>query len=311
MNKYPDTINWLLQGDVSVQYNTHKKLLLSTEKKTTALQKRIATDGWGKMLMDCRMDNGIWGNGLYSPKWISTHYTLLQLKNMGYPKGDDSINSSVQLMLDIPKAQDGGINITVTGKDSDVCVNGMILNYSAYFLGKDKQLNDIVDYLLKVQMKDGGWNCMHKNGATHSSLHSTLSVLEGLHEFRQCNNTYKRQEITSACIKGHEFILLHHLYKSHRTGNVISSAFILLSYPCRWKYDILKALEYFADAGLQYDIRMEDALQLLLKKRRKNNTWPLQGVHPGLVHFKMEEAGKPSRWNTLRALYVLTHFGKV
>jgi hypothetical protein len=159
-------------------------------------------------------------------------------------------------------------------------------------------------------MKDGGWNCMHKNGATHSSVHSTLSVLEGLHEFQQCNNTYKRNEIVSACIKGHEFILLHNIYKSHRTGKVISPAFTLLSYPCRWKYDILRALEYFTDAGLPYDVRMEDALQLLLKKRRKDGTWPLQGVHPGLFHFHMEQAGKPSRWNTLRALYVLNHYEK-
>lgn len=305
------TTDWLLQGDVSIQYNVHKKLLDSSKKAATALQKRIATEGWGKKLMDCRADNGEWGNGLYSPKWISTHYTLLQLKNMGFPPGDVRINESVQLMLDIPKAGDGGIDVSKSGKHSDVCVNGMILCFAAYFLGKDKQLNDIVDYLLGVQMKDGGWNCQHLNGATHSSLHSTLSVLEGLQEFLFRGNTHRSKEIKTACDRGHEFILLHHLYKSHRTGKVIRPAFTLLSYPCRWKYDILRALEYFADAGQQYDIQMEDALQLLLRKRRKGGTWPLQGVHPGLVHFEMEQTGKPSRWNTLRALYVLNHFGKL
>jgi hypothetical protein len=30
--------------------------------------------------------------------------------------------------------------------------------------------------------------------------------------------------------------------------------------------------------------------------------------HPGKVHFEMEQTGRPSRWNTLRALRVLEHF---
>ena len=47
-----------------------------------------------------------------------------------------------------------------------------------------------------------------------------------------------------------------------------------------------------------------------LKKRKKEGTWNVQAKHAGQVHFDMEKAGKPSRWNTLRALRVLKHFGK-
>lgn len=36
----------------------------------------------------------------------------------------------------------------------------------------------------------------------------------------------------------------------------------------------------------------------------------MQAAHPGKVHFLMEQAGKPSRWNTLRAMRVLNHFEK-
>jgi hypothetical protein len=41
------------------------------------------------------------------------------------------------------------------------------------------------------------------------------------------------------------------------------------------------------------------------KKRDGSGRWPLENPHAGLVHFDMEDgAGKPSRWNTPRALRV-------
>ena len=83
----------------------------------------------------------------------------------------------------------------------------------------------------------------------------------------------------------------------------------MLSYPSRWFYDILRALDYFRSAGASYDPRMEDALDVLLQKRRKDGSWPLQAKHAGQVHFDMETPGQSSRWNTLRALRVLKQVG--
>ena len=85
---------------------------------------------------------------------------------------------------------------------------------------------------------------------------------------------------------------------------------LMLSFPSRWKYDILRALDYFQFAGINYDPRMQDALDILKKKQRKDNKWPVQAKHPGQTHFDMEKTGGPSRWNTLRALRVLKHFGE-
>ena len=53
---------------------------------------------------------------------------------------------------------------------------------------------------------------------------------------------------------------------------------------------------------------MDDALDLILSKRKEDGKWNLQAKYPGQLHFEMEKAGKPSRINTLRALRVLKYF---
>ena len=115
-------------------------------------------------------------------------------------------------------------------------------------------------------------------------------------------------EILSAKKSSMEFILLHQLFLSDRTGQVIKKDFLKLTYPCRWKYDILRAMDFFQYDGIEWDNRMEAALGILKSKRNIEGTWNMQAAHAGQVHFNMEKAGKPSRWNTLRVLRVLKHF---
>jgi hypothetical protein len=56
---------------------------------------------------------------------------------------------------------------------------------------------------------------------------------------------------------------------------------------------------------------MQPAIDVLLKKRNKNRTWNVQAKHPGKTQFDMEKAGRPSRWNTLRALRVLKAYRRI
>ena len=123
-------IKWLLQGDVSIQYQMHRDLLGINKPD---LQKRIETEGWGQVFLSQRHVNGHWGRGYYQPKWISTHYTLLDLKNLAISPDQPLIRQTIQMLLKEEKALDGGIDPR-SGKDpSDACLNGMFLNYACYF----------------------------------------------------------------------------------------------------------------------------------------------------------------------------------
>ncbi|MBA4056103.1 MAG: hypothetical protein C0490_15420 [Marivirga sp.] len=305
-------IEWLMDGDVAIQYQVSRDILHSTKTEISALRERIAKEGWGARFLAKQKKDGHWGITFYQPKWTSTHYTLLDLKTISLPNDNKQAKKSTSMVLDQPQGYDGGINLAGSLKYSDVCVNGMILNYSSYFLSEHPVLKNIVDYLLHVQMADGGWNCRYLNPDTsHSSLHSTLSVLEGLLEFRRTNIRYRAAEIKDAEKEAVEFLLKHNLYQSHRTGHTIDEKMLRLSFPCRWRYDILRCLDYLRDAEVSFDLRMQNALEIILNKRRKDGKWLLQQRHAGLVHFDMEKAGTISRWNTLRALRVLSYFNNI
>jgi len=300
-------INWLLSGDVSIQYQVYRDLL-KVEKKQ--LRKRISSEGWGRKFLQKRNADGHWGRKFYQPKWTSTHYTLLDLKNLGIFPNIKEIINTIALIIKHEKGLDGGINPSRTIKNSDVCLNGMFLNYASYFCAKEGDLKSVVDFLITEHMSDGGFNCYsNRKGAIHSSMHSTISVLEGILEYENNGYIYRLEELKEAAIEAREFLLQHKLFRSDRTGNIIDKKMLMLSYPSRWRYDILRALDYFRNAEVEYDYRMGDAIDVLLRKKKADNKWPLQAKHPGQTHFEMEKIGKPSRWNTLRAIRVLEHYG--
>lgn len=302
-------IDWLLEGDVSIQYQVQCDLL-GVERPD--LRARIASEGWGAKFLGFRQPEGHWGQRFYQPKWISTHYTLLDLKNLSISPDNPEIRQSILQVIETLKGPEGGILCNKVGKNADVCVNGMFLNYAAYFLIEETELRSIVDFLLNEHMSDGGFNCnSNYSSAKHSSVHSTISVLEGILEYARNGYAYRLEELQDAAAQSREFMVQHRLFRSDKTGEIIDKKMLMLSYPSRWKYDILRALDYFQSARGVYDPRLQDALDILKGKRRKDGKWPVQAKHPGQVHFDMEKTGAPSRWNTLRAMRVLKHFGQL
>ncbi len=300
-------IDWLLAGDVAIQYQVCRDLIGVDR---SDLRERIEIEGWGAKFLSYRKPDGHWGDHYYQPKWTSTHYTLLDLKNLGISPDQEEIKGTVAIVLETNKADDGGIHPSSATRMSDLCIDGMFLNVASYFKADERSLKSIVDLLIETQMGDGGFNCrLTRDGAVHSSMHTTISVLEGFQEYLDRGYAYRREELKKISMQAREFLLMHELFKSDHTGKVIDKRFLMLSYPSRWRYDILRALEHFRNADTAFDPRMQPAIDVLHEKRRKDGTWPVQARHPGQVHFQMEKTGGSSRWNTLRALRVFNHFG--
>ncbi|RJP65414.1 MAG: hypothetical protein C4539_13225 [Ignavibacteriales bacterium] len=308
-------IQWLLDGDPSIRWQTYKDLLDADDKTVNCEREKISKESWGAKLLSFQDDAGTWAESLYSRKWISTTYTLLLLQSLGLLQSNKQAIKACKLMLDKGFYSDNGINLVKSWKRSETCITGMTLSLLCYFNLDDERIHEIIRYIENEQMEDGGWNCLSFQGATHSSFNTTIIVLEGLREYEkrfeaQENKVVRKQvsKVVRMQEEAREFLLQHKLFKSHRTGEVADSKFTRLSYPPRWHYDILRALDYFRECKAGYDVRMDDAIELLKKKQNPDGTWQLQQKYPGKVWFDMEKIGKPSRWNTLRALRVLKFF---
>lgn len=310
MSITPDNpaVSWLLEGDVAIQYQVWRDLF---GQDRPGLRRRIGTEGWGAAILSKRRPDGTWGQGFYQPKWTSSHYTLLDLKNLALDPGHKLARRSVNLISRTEKREDGGIGPGETISASDACVNGMFLNYASYFGAPQRELESIVDFLIAQHMADGGFNCrLNRSGASHSSLHSTISVLEGITEYERRGYDYRVDELSGIARRCVGFILIHRLFRSDRTGEVIKPEFLKFAYPWRWKYNILRALDCFAAAGVAWDAHMQDGIEALMARRRPDGRWPTNAAHPGAVHVVMDPARRPGRWNTLMALRILARYGK-
>ena len=305
-------VRWLLDGDPSIRWQVLRDLLGADESAVERERRKISRDGWGARLLAKQNAAGTWArgrssDGLYSPKWISTTYTMLLLRDLGLRPNARAAQRACKPLLDAGLQPDGGVSYGTWAKwtrRGETCVTGMVLSILSYFNYEDSRLDILANHLLEQQMPDGGWNCRRFQGATHSSMHTTISALEGLRLYElHCQR--KARELRAAQSRAREFLLIHRLFRSHRTGNVIKPEFTCFSFPPRWHYDILRALDYFRAVNAPRDARLGEAIEIVHSSQLKDGRWPLQHCYKGKTYFELERLGAPSRWNTLRALRVL------
>jgi hypothetical protein len=142
-----------------------------------------------------------------------------------------------------------------------------------------------------------------------SSFHTTICVLEGLFEWQRARGS-SETTLETARRKGEEYLLDRGLFRARSTGKIIDPRFTMFSFPTRWYYDVLRGLDYFRWVGATADSRCAEAIELVAAKRDDVGRWPLENIHQGPTSFGMEgPEGFPSRWNTLRAMRVLTWAG--
>jgi len=177
----------------------------------------------------------------------------------------------------------------------------------------DGRWRDIVARLLAEQLPDGGWNCEAVNGSTRSSFNTTICVLEALLAYERAVGV--RQEVVEARLRGQEYLLERRLLRRRSTGEVIErdrkggSAWTRFAFPTWWHYDVLRGLDYLSSAGVAYDERMAEAIELVASKRHGDGWWRLETSYPGVMLVEIDQGeGRPSRWNTLRAMRVLSAF---
>jgi hypothetical protein len=305
-------LDWLLDSDPAIRWQVLRDLVHAPSDVVAAERARVATEGWGARLLALQGEDGQWAGGACFPAqsfnwreenrgqpWTSTLPTLQLLHDFGIDPKADPVRKAVALVRDNCRWEHAGQPFF--SGEVEPCINGRTVTLGTYF-GQD--VDGVVARLLGEQLEDGGWNCEAENGSVRSSFATTINVLEGLSAHERA--TGGSAESITARRRGEEYLLERKLFRRKSTGEVANPVWLQFSFPTRWHYDVLRALDYFRSAGDAPDARMEDAIGVIRSKRQPDGTWLLENTHPGDVHFALEVGdSRPSRWNTLRALRVL------
>ncbi|WP_448954663.1 squalene cyclase [Labrys neptuniae] len=277
---------------------------------------KVEIEGWGRKLLSRQDEDGQWAGGAFVPAgftphewrehgqpWTATCWALTQLREFGLEPACACARRTIDLVgrnsrwdhADEPYWQG----------ETDTCINGRAIADGAYF-GAD--VSAILTRLLSERQEDGGWNCERENGSRVSSFDTTINVLEGLLEYER--SVGATPQTRAARRGGEDYLLCRCLFRRRSTGEVADEQYLRLTHPNRWRYDVLRALDYFRDAALTDqtapDPRLGEAIAIIRSKRLPDGRWALDRSLRGQAWFTIDEGeGKPSAWLTLRALRVL------
>ena len=307
-------MQWLLDSDPSIRWQVMGDLMGSRAEEVAAERARVATEGAGATLLTLQAADGRWSGSAWNRGWNSTMHILMLLRDMGLDPASDQARRATDLVRDRvtwkgcgPRECAG--NAFFEG-EVEPCINAQVVAVGAYF-GQD--VRGVVARLLAEQLGDGGWNCEAASGSMRSSFNTTICVLEALLAYERAVGS--TQEIIDARLRGQEYLLQRRLFRRRSTGEVIErdrkggSVWTRFAFPTWWHYDVLRGLEYLRSAGAAYDGRMTEAVELVASKRGPDGLWPLETRYPGVMPVELDQGeGRPSRWNTLRALRVLNWF---
>jgi hypothetical protein len=309
-------IDWLLDSDPSIRWQVMRDLLDAPEPDWTTERARVQASGWGARLLACQDDDGQWAGGAFVPRdfdfgewqdvgqpWTATAFSLSQLREFGLDPGSDRARRTVEL-IGVNSRWDQAGQPFWQGEVEE-CINGRVVADGAYF-GVD--VSPVAGRLAGERLDDGGWNCERANGSARSSFATTINVLEGLLEYERATGGTPRSREARA--SGEEYLLERGLFRRLSTGEPADEQFLSFLHPSRWRYDVLRALDYFRSAsaltGAAPDPRLGPAVGHVRSRRLDDGRWPLDWSLPGRVWFEVDDgAGRPSRWVTLRAMRVL------
>ncbi|WP_416144168.1 hypothetical protein [Planococcus koreensis] len=286
-------LDFLLDCDPAVRRQTQIYLLDEHPPYTT--------QGWiGEFLARYDEEKKTWGNGIYGPKWISTFYTMRDLRSLEIDPQHPIYQQGLQTLTDHMWNPDEFV-------EDDICVVAMLVSLLTYGQHPEPIIDEMIHYLLAQQLPDGGWNCSAVYGhSTNSSIHTTLSVLEAYADYEKEGYGSLLPSIMEQTKKGQAYLLRRNLMRRESTHEIILPYITDFHFPTRWKYDVLRGLSYFAAIEHPYEPALKEGMELLKKKFERG--YLTKGpTYSGRLHFHMETA-RIGAMNTLRGLIVLKHY---
>jgi len=314
--KWDQAVAWLLKNEnPGVRYWTLTDILEKSKSDAEAVAALNGIESWDPIAEYLREQHpaGYWGDGedVYWPKWRATVWALMLLAELGVPRTNPSIMRGAEYFLRVMDGQDRSWPPPKYSEEDlrgwrlvwEPCVTGNMARTLAEFgFESDPRVREMFEWLVKNQRDDGGWNCETEDSREGEAVHhsSFMSTIEPLWAFSSLERQKWPRGGREAVERGVEFLLMHRLFKSDKSGKVIRPEWTQLHFPLFYFYDILHGLRVVTALGFGGDGRTKDARDLLLSKRLPDGTWPMEATYLRSLRRNFVKDEKTGQWHSVR-----------
>jgi len=331
-------LDWLLEErEPPVRYFTLRDVLDCTDNDSVlrSAQRQISRSNIVAKILLHQKPEGNWEDvdSPYLPKFKASYWQVMLLGLLGMDRKDERVRRACTHIFRFQNAEGGfSSNTERTARREYAwkirrgmkipskkawferhlyegqlsCLTGnMVAALLRLGYGDDRCVLRAIEWLIKIQNKDGGWLCPYWSAHArdeHGCFYGTIGPLTAFSELP----THKRNPAIQVAIEhGAEFLLMHWLFKADHHGySVIRDSWLKFSFPPFYRYNILHGLDVLTSLGYTQDRRMSDAIEILLMKQSQNGTWILESAPAGRMHTNLGVVGKPSKWLTMTALRI-------
>jgi len=322
-----DPTEWLLEEDTpSVRYHTLRTIEERDENdpEVQEVHMAIMDSTLVKTILDAQKPEGYWATeeDMYLPKYTATTHQLLILAEHGASRTSDIEKAIEQVyrfqrnsghfLTKLPKSEKGRNSIVKDG----CCFDGNVLYYLAHFGYLDdhrtqKLLDFIYDY---YDEENTGWKCraFPIDPGKVFPVNCFMGRTKLLKAFSMIPEEMRAPEMKEIIKLEVEEILENGVYRYLRNpdgSRKDKAGWKKFGFPLFYQTDILEIMGSLTRLGVK-DERMQDAIDVILEAQQPDGKWLLKNTYNGKMWVDIEEKHKPSKWVTLRAMYVLKNWAE-
>jgi hypothetical protein len=314
-----DPLAWLLSMEApSVRYFTMLNVLKKTleDPNVQNARRAIMKTGPVPQILALQAPDGWWGSteAATKPLYSSTAWQLFYLAELAADGSHPGIRRAAEIVWASVQSEQGdfppqGSTFHKFVPEDMLCFDGMAswaLLRLGYSIEDFPRAALAVEFLAGALLR-GDLKC-HFNGDAPCAW----GGVKALRALALVPNSQRSPQVQEAIQRTCEYLLngdLAHAAYPTRKGGKISDHWFRLGFPRSYQSDILQTLVTLTDLGYAGDSRMEPALDFLVSKRHPNGTWLLEETIAKMP-IPFEAKGRPSRWITWQALYVLKAAGR-
>ena len=310
MHDNPSVRYWALRDLEGIAENANEVI---EAKKEIMQSKTVAS------ILTPQKQEGYWVHmeDMYLPKYKATTHQLLILAELGAtrtPMIEKAIEhiyqfqrNSGHFLTKLPKSEKGRDSVVKDG----CCFDGNVLYYLNHFgyledPRTEKLLEFIYDY---YDDENTGWKCRAYpiNPDAVFPVNCYMGATKILKAFSMIPEEKRSKRMKEIIERETEKILENKVYKYLRNpdgSRKDKAGWKRFGFPLFYQADVLEVMVTLTRLDV-HDERMRYAVEIIEGAKQKDGKWLLKDSFNGKMWTDIEEKNKPSKWITLRAMYVL------